>query len=213
MARLPKQRMSRSKRWDLVEVTIRERGWSEGIVRELESRTGASRRTLYRDRDHVVARLVDTEQATREHRRALFLLDLARDLDSSRAAEKWAPVSSMMGLRSRLEGLDVPPPEPSEPEADTTDADPLDLHLAEVRKLRKDAQSRGSMVAAARLLEAEAEALARITERDRLAREAEAQVASDDEVVAGFAAALSSLPDSVIDQLAGAIAARRQDGS
>ncbi len=209
MAQPKKAKMSRSKRWDLVEVTIRERGWSEPIVRDLESKTGASRRTLYRDREVVVSRLVDDEASTREHRRTLFLLDLARDLEKARGDSKWASVSSMMALRSRLEGLDVPPPEPLVETTEDETVEPLDRHLAEVRRLRLDAQSRGSMVAAARLLEAEAQAIDAIRERDRQRAEAEAKVASDDEVVAGFASALSSLPDSVVDRLAEAIAARR----
>lgn len=196
-------------RMDLIEETLRTRGWTEIICAELQQKTGASRRTLYRDRDQVLERIRQEEIGTRETRRTKFLLALDRDIESARADKKWAAVATMANLRCKILGMDVPPTEPADRDEPQSMAGDLQSLLVEVRKLRKEAQSRGSMVAAANLIEREQAILSDIRAQEDAEKARLQAASSDDEVIRGIEVAIAELPDPLIDRLEAAISRRR----
>jgi len=198
-------KMTRAKRLQAVEVAMREHGYSGSWMTTLAKQAGVSTKTIYRDRDVVVGYLRDEMLGTREDRRTRFLLDLDADLRQAQTDRRWAPVATLRNLQARVTGLDVPPPEPEADQPEAADTDPLLAHLRDVRGLRRDAQSRGSMVAAARLLEQEALALASIRERDAQEAAQRAQVASTDEVLAEAKAAIAAMPTALRDALRAAL--------
>lgn len=206
--------MPKAKRLELVEQTMRDRGWSMDVLRDLMTATGAAQRTLYRDRDEAIARLRDEEVGTRETRRTAFLLNLRRDIWEARQAEKWSPVASMRRIERDILGLDVPPPEPdtddqpAAPEGDDLAA--AQAHLLELRSMLTEARSRGSMVAAVRLAEEIRTTLADIREIERAREAAKTQDADDATLLADVAAAADTLPDTLVEQLITALQARKQ---
>lgn len=199
---------TRARRLREVELRLREHGWSGPWLPDLATEAGVSLKTIRRDRDVVLRYLRDEELGSREERRTRFLLSLRADRAQARADRKWAPVATLATLESKVIGLDVPPPEPQAEVTEDTETDPLRRLLTETRAMRLDAQARGSMVAAARLLEREHTILTDIAEEDRRKAEAETQAATDDEVLGQFSAALQDMPESMVEALGRAIKAR-----
>jgi hypothetical protein len=144
---------------------------------------------------------------TREQHRARTLDELEEDLASARGSNDHKAVSSLSQLRARLLGLlDVPPSEPGTQSVKAT-GDPLHDLLAKTRRLLAQAESRGSMVSAERLLKREQEILFDIAARD--AEEAAKQRAhvSGETLVDDLVAAIRSLPDDVQARVREAIGA------
>ena len=199
MPRIPSKtqnKLNAARRREVVEATIREKGWSEKIVAELIVKTGANRSTIYRDKEATAKLLADEESAGLEQRRALFLGDLRRVASEAKDAGQFSPVTRLLDMESRILGLDrVPLPNVEE---DTGPIDTsLEAVLTEVRKMRKQAQAGHSYVAADKLLEREHAIVESIRQRD------EAQAASDmshldeDAKVALCVEVLRSLPDTL----------------
>jgi len=201
--------MSRAARLRMVERAIRDHPWTQVLTKELASKAGCHPRTIRRDREVVMDYLQD--MGTREERRVDFLLGLQRDRRSAREAGKWSAVSTMRSLECRVCGLDVPPPEPQEDgETGGESEDHLAVTLREVRRMRMDAQSRGSLVAAEKLLGREIEIMTMVEAREQERRSAEALAQDDDQILANFAGAVEQLPDVLVERLAEALRDRLQ---
>lgn len=214
MARSPgkPKKLSRGDRLRAVEQVVRAEGTSRDIQYRLAKRLGVSDRTIRRDINEVLAALRDEGLGTREERRARFLEKLQQAQSDALMEGKFSAGASMMTLEAKLLGLDVPPPEPDAPVEEETDEPPLERLLRDVRRMRRDAESRGSMVAAQKLLDQEHQILRDLAEEERMRREEEARAASDDQVIDAFVDALAGMPDALVERLQGAVAARLGQG-
>jgi hypothetical protein len=189
--------LNAKKRREAVEEAIRERGWSESVVGDLVAQTGASRRTLYRDRDEVAELLAQEETAGLEQRRALFLNDLRRVRDEARVGGQYNPAARLLDMEARVLGLDrVPLPEVDEPADEVLDTS-LEGVLREVRKLRRQAQAGHSYVAADKLLAREQELVEGIRKRDEATRAAELAHLDETAIVELIIENAASLPEGL----------------
>lgn len=183
-------------RRDLVEVALRKSGWSEKIVADLMKKTGASRRTLYRERDRLAALLAEEESAGMAERRALFLLDLRRTREAAAAEGDYSPAARMLSMESQILGVDrVPLPTVAEPDGplDTS----LEAVLAETRRLRRRAEAGDSYTAAADLLEREHGIVKSIREREDAAAAAERKHLDEAALLELATGNLAALPEAL----------------
>ena len=144
---------------------------------------------------------------TREQNRTRTLAELEDDLASARGQNDHKAVSSLSQLRAKLLGLlEVPPSEPGT-EAIKATGDPLHDLLAKTRRLLAQAEARGSMVSAERLLKREQEILFDIQARDAEEEARKRAHLSGDALVDELVAAVRSLPDDVQARVREAIGA------
>lgn len=184
------------KRREQVEQAIRERGWSEAVVSSLMSTTGASRRTLYRDRDEIVKVLAEEDAGSVESRRTLFLQDVRLVREEARLAGQFNPAARLLDMEAKLLGVDrVPLPEVEEPDGPVDTS--LESVLSEVRKLRKRAMAGDSYVAAEKLLEREHQLVESIRQRDERAREADLAHLDEAGIVEMFIENAAKLPPTL----------------
>lgn len=197
-------KLNAAKRRAIVEQTIRDSGWSEAIVTTLIAKTGACRSSLYEDRTIVAAKLADEDRASLDQRRALFLNSLRQAADKALAAGAFAALGRMLAMEAQLLGVDrVPLPEV---EADTGPLDTsLEGVLAEVRKLRRQAQAGHSYVAADKLLEREHQLVESIRQRDEAAAAAELRHLDEGGIVELIIANVARLPDTLRTRLRDAL--------
>lgn len=177
---------------------VRGDGWSMDSADKLAAELGCTRRTIERDYQLIVERLRDTERTGRETRRAEFLRRLQEVQQEALDDRKFAALATLMNLEARVQGLDVPPPEPVDPPESADGATSLEQHLAEVRRLRLDAQSRGAMTAAAALLARELEAHEAIAAEQRAAEEAARLATDPDLILQRFADDAQRLPAPLV---------------
>jgi transposase len=92
---------------DAVERAMLEHGWSPRIARALAERLGVSKRTVYRIKARVEADIREgLGSRDRETEHADFLMRLRQHQAAARNAMAFGPLSSMMGVESRVLGLD-----------------------------------------------------------------------------------------------------------
>ena len=92
---------------DIVERAMLEHGWSPRIARALAVQLGVSKRTVYRIKERVerdIKRGLGGRDRETEH--ADFLMRLRQHQAAARKAMAFGPLSSMMGVESRVLGLD-----------------------------------------------------------------------------------------------------------
>lgn len=205
MAKAQTRKTSPKARREAVEAAIREHGWDHQLALVVAKKTGWSWRTIYRDRDAIVARLAVEEEAGLEHRRAAFLTDVRAVAAKAKRADKFGPAAKLMQMECAVLGLDRPAPA-AEVEAD---AGPLDTSLEgvlkETRRMRRRAQAEGSFVAADRLLERELEIVKEIRQRDEAEAQRRRGHLGEDELVAMIEAVAARLPDQVRRRLLGVL--------
>jgi hypothetical protein len=178
----------------LVEEMIRTKGWTEPLVADLARKTGASRRTLYRDREAILKELAAEEKAGLEERRALLLGDARRMREKAVKDGDYSPAARLLGMEAQLLGLDrVPLPEVDAEEGPVDTS--LEAILKETRRMRRQAQAGHSYVAADRLLQREHELVESIRQRDEAVRAQNLSHMGEDEKVALVTELLTSLPD------------------
>jgi len=206
MRRPPDAKASHAKRRAAVEKALRERGWSEVVVESLIVETGASRATLYRDRDEIAKVLAQEETAGLPERRALFLGDLRRIRDGACVDGAYSAGARLLDMEAKILGLDrVPLPE-VEAEADGALDTSLEGVLREVRKLRRQAQAGHSYVAADKLLAREHELVDSIRKRDEAIRAAELAHLNEEGLIDLIVANVANLPDTLKARLREALA-------
>lgn len=192
-------------RLDTVEKAIRESSWTEAVIQDLLKSTGASRASLYRDRNVVLAKLAKEEAAGLEERRASFLLDLRRVQRKAVDAGAYSPASRLLDMESRILGLDrVPLPDVTD-ETDTPLDTSLESVLGEVRKMRRQAQAGCSYVAADKLLEREHAIVESIRLRDEAKASADMMHLDESALVEMVCESVATLPDSLKDRLRAAL--------
>lgn len=203
-------RIERVERIRQVELKLREHGWNGQWIEDFAAEIGVSAPTIRRDREVVIAYIKAENLGSREDRRAKFLIELESDITATKADGKWSALVGFRNLQHKILGLDIAPPELPDPDAEEAEVEPtLKGTLIEVRKLRLDAVSRGSLVAAEKLLGRELEIVAEMeTERKRL-EELKASVATDDAILQQFTSAINDLPDAVVDRLIVALEKRK----
>ena len=145
----------------------------------------------------------DPKQRKRDNK----IRELRKDIRSARAAKSWSALAQLHLQEIRLKGLNDPPyiPDP-EPLPD----DPLEAAAERAHRLGRKAELAGSWVAARDFLKEEMAIREKITDRERLAEEAERRATSDGDVVGRFRVELDTLPDAIVDQLLEAITDRLQ---
>ena len=193
MARSPAEKLSPTARQEAVELAIREEGWDHALALRLARKTGWSWRTIYRDREAVIARLVEEELADLPRRRAAFLADLRAHRGAARRAGAHGPAAKLLSMECQVLGLDrVPLPvvEEAGGELDTS----LEGVLTDTRRLRRRAEAGDSYVAAEKLLEREASLVHAIQAREQAKREAELEHLGDEAVLEALVANVGALP-------------------
>lgn len=202
-----RNKVTADRRREVVEAQIRKSGWSEDVCQNLMKLTGASRSTLYRDKDDVAKLLAQEETAGLHERRALFLVDLRR-LRADAAREKdFSPAARLIDLECRILGLDrVPLPEVEEVK-DTADSVDTSLEglLVTVRKMRRQAQAGHSYVAADKLLEREYSIVTDIRKREEAKNAAELAHLSEEALVDQVLQVIVGLPAKLKARLREAI--------
>lgn len=185
--------MPRKQRLDLVEKSLQTVGWNYSVAEELAKLTGASIRTIYRDKDLVVEHLAKWEASGIDARRNAMLTDLRRLRAKAEAAKDFGPAARLASMEARMLGLDLPPlPAPSPADLALTVDTSIESLLGDVRRMRRAAQAGHSHVAAFKLLEQEHELVRDIQARDKAKRDADMDGEPEDKIVAELANELRS---------------------
>lgn len=193
------------RRREEVEALLRSGHWSEAKIAALVKESGFARRTLYRDRDDILARLAQEEAADIPSRRAAFLLDLRAVKDEAREAKSFSSAAKLLSMEAQILGLDRAPLPTVEAESAETVDTSLEGALSEVRRLRRRAEAGDSYVAAERLLDREVSLLIEIRRRDEEERRANRDGMSEDELTEALIEAAGTLPAPLRSKLLAAL--------
>ncbi len=189
--------------------------WSRHVEDALATELHVTVETIRRDRRTVLAAMRLQLGEDLEDRRALMASRLDTVADSAVTAGRHGAAVAALRSLATLQGLDIPPPRPEEPDTEAEPEDPLEalaLRLRDTHRLRKSAERDGSYVAAQSLLKLEAEILAQSTAEKRTREEARRKHATDEELVAAYAAELAALPWAIWHRVSEAVTAARGEG-
>lgn len=190
---------------DLLESTP----WTEEIAQEVIEDLGIDRPQLNELRARALERIWEEDYGTREHRRVAFLLDLERDIRTARDNTAWTALSKFLHLKQQLLGLDIPPLEYiNDDDEDLYSSDPVEsakAHLRSLVRMRNEAQGRGSMVAAEKLMASVGLALARVHGLEEERRQDEGVDLTDDEIVQEIHQAIEGLPPQLRKRVLGSV--------
>lgn len=192
-------RMRQRDRVELVERVLRTEIWTEEVVMRLMVETGASRPTIYRDRDLALARMAKEAAGGIDRNRAQMLQEMRLTRAEARGRGHYAAAVRLLAMEAKALGVDrAPLPEVEVGgEVDTS----LEGVLSAVRTLRLRALAGSSFVAAEKLLEREVELVRAIQERKDLEEARNRAGATLDDLVNAFCDNAAKLPDSVRERL------------
>lgn len=200
------KRLSPSARREAVEAAIRERGWDHDLALELAKDTGWSWRTIYRDREAVIERLVAEEQEDLPRRRASFLADLRALRAAAKKGGAYSPAAKLMAMEGQILGLDRAPLPTVEEGAGPLDTS-LEGVLAETWRLYRRAVAGHSYVAAEKLLEQIHDLTRAIQAREEEAQRRRQEHLDEDGLVSLIEATAARLPAPLLARLRVALGA------